>query len=134
MAAGARVRAAWTARWPQGEFDLVHELAAPIPIRVLGEILGLPDEELPRLIELGDRLLVDTDPEYVGELAYEGEREEDRYKPFGSPWAEELCALGPRPLRRAARMPARRRAHPDRHRRDRRRSRCRRASWTTCSR
>jgi cytochrome P450 len=79
---------------PQGEFDLVHELAAPIPIRVLGEILGLPDDELPRLIELGDRLLVDTDPSYVGELAYGGERDEDRYKPFGSPWAEELCALG----------------------------------------
>ena len=79
---------------PKGEFDLVAELAAPIPIRVLGEILGLPDEELPRLIELGDRLLVDTDPAYVGELAYAGEREEDRYKPFGSPWAEELCALG----------------------------------------
>ena len=79
---------------PQGEFDLVHELAAPIPIRVLGEILGIPDEQLPKLIELGDRLLVDTDPDYVGELAYTGERDEDRYKPFGSPWAEELCALG----------------------------------------
>jgi cytochrome P450 len=79
---------------PQGEFDLVHELAAPIPIRVLGEILGLPDEQLPMLIHLGDRLLVDTDPDIVGELAYTGERDEDRYKPFGSPWAEELCALG----------------------------------------
>jgi cytochrome P450 len=77
-----------------GEFDLVHELAAPIPIRVLAHVLGLPEEILPRLIELGDRLLVDTDPEYVGEHAYGGEREEDRYKPFGSPWADELCAIG----------------------------------------
>lgn len=78
----------------QSEFDLVHELAAPIPIRVLARVLGLPEEKLPRLIELGDRLLVDTDPEIVGELAFTGEREEDRYKPFGSPWADELCALG----------------------------------------
>jgi cytochrome P450 len=77
-----------------GELDLVAALAAPIPIRVLARVLGLPDEELPRLIELGDRLLVDTDPSIVGELAYTGEREEDRYKPFGSPWADELCALG----------------------------------------
>jgi cytochrome P450 len=46
------------------------------------------------LVELGDRLLVDTDPEIVGDAAYQGERPEDRYKPFGSPWAEELCALG----------------------------------------
>ena len=76
------------------ELDLVHELAAPIPIRVLAHILGLPDDDLPRLIELGDRLLVDTDPDYVGELAFGAEREEDRYKPFGSPWAEELCGLG----------------------------------------
>ena len=77
-----------------GEFDLVEELAAPIPIRVLARVLGLPEEQLPRLIELGDRLLVDTDPSIVGELAYAGERDEDRYKPFGSPWADELCALG----------------------------------------
>jgi cytochrome P450 len=76
------------------EFDLLDELAAPIPIRVLGRLLGLPDDQMPRLIELGDRLLVDTDPEIVGDAAYHGERPEDRYKPFGSPWADELCALG----------------------------------------
>jgi cytochrome P450 len=75
-------------------FDLVHELAAPIPIRVLAHVLGLPEDILPHLIKLGDRLLVDTDPEYVGELAFASEREEDRYKPFGSPWADELCAIG----------------------------------------
>ncbi len=79
---------------PMGSFDLVHELAAPIPIRVLAHQLGLPEEDIPHLIALGDRLLVDTDPEFVGELAYQTEREQDRYKPFGSPWAEELCAIG----------------------------------------
>jgi cytochrome P450 len=78
------------------ELDLVHELAAPIPIRVLAHVLGLSDEDLPRLIELGDRLLVDTDPDYVGDLAFAHEREEDRFKPFGSPWAEELCTIGRR--------------------------------------
>jgi cytochrome P450 len=79
---------------PGIEFDLVQELAAPVPIRVLAHILGLPDEDLPQLIALGDRLLVDTDPEYVGDFAFAEERQEDRYKPFGSPWADELCALG----------------------------------------
>src|SRR5215218_2844835 len=43
----------------QGDFDLVGELAAPIPIRVLARVMGLPEETLPRLVELGDRLLVD---------------------------------------------------------------------------
>jgi Cytochrome P450 len=47
----------------RNEFDLVHELAAPIPIQVLGHILGLPEEELPRLVLLGDRLIADTEPE-----------------------------------------------------------------------
>ncbi len=78
------------------EVETVHEIAAPIPIRVLARILGLEDDHLPRLVELGDRLLVDTEPDYVGELAFQGERPEDRYLPFGSPWAEELCALGRR--------------------------------------
>ena len=76
------------------EFDLVEELAAPIPIRVLGHILGLPEEELPHLVLLGDRLIADTEPELVGDLAYRGEQPQDRYKPFGSPWADELCSLG----------------------------------------
>jgi cytochrome P450 len=76
------------------ELDLVHELAAPVPIRVLAHVLGLPQEDLPQLIALGDRLLVDTDPEYVGDFAFAPERPEDRYKPFGSPWADELCAIG----------------------------------------
>ena len=76
------------------ELEAVHDIAAPIPIRVLARILGLKDEHLSRLVELGDRLLIDTEPEYVGELAFQGEREEDKYLPFGSPWAEELCRLG----------------------------------------
>ncbi len=78
----------------QEQFDLVDQLAAPIPIRVLAHLLGLPEEALPQLVALGDRLLVDTEPEFVGELAFERERDEDRYKPFGSPWAEELCSIG----------------------------------------
>ena len=79
---------------PRGELEAVHDIAAPIPIRVLARILGLREEHLSRLVELGDKLLVDTEPDYVGELAFQGEREEDRYLPFGSPWAEELCKLG----------------------------------------
>lgn len=79
---------------PAGEVEAVHDIAAPIPIRVLARILGLEDEHLPRLVELGDKMLVDTEPEYVGELAFQGERDEDRYLPFGSPFAAELCALG----------------------------------------
>ena len=61
---------------------------------MLGHILGLPDEELPRLIELGDRLLVDTEPDYVGELAYAASATRTATSRSARPWAEELCAIG----------------------------------------
>ena len=48
---------------PKGEFCFVEEIAGPIPIRVLGHMLGVPDEHLDKLVELGDRMLVPTDPE-----------------------------------------------------------------------
>ena len=51
------------------ELEAVHDIAAPIPIRVLARILGLRDEHLPRLVELADKMLVDTEPEYVGDRA-----------------------------------------------------------------
>ena len=70
-------------------------------------MLGLPERDLPQLIELGDRLLIDTDPDLVGELAFGREREEDRYKPFGSPWADELCAIGRAACRTSSRSKAR---------------------------
>ena len=48
---------------PKGEFCFVEEIAGPIPIRVLGHMLGVPDEHLDKLVELGDRMLVPTDPD-----------------------------------------------------------------------
>ena len=69
--------------WPRRSRSACWPTSSACPTRTCRE-----------LIALGDRLLVDTDPEYVGELAYAEERPEDRYKPFGSPWAEELCTIG----------------------------------------
>jgi cytochrome P450 len=79
---------------PLGEFDFVERIASPIPIRVLGRLLGVPEQHLDRLVELGDAMLVDTDPELARVVA--GSTEHDRYRlePFGSPEAAELCAIG----------------------------------------
>jgi cytochrome P450 len=79
---------------PLGEFDFVERIAAPIPIRVLGHLLGVPDEHLDRLVELGDAMLVDTDPELARVLAGSEEHDRYRFEPFGSPDAAELCAIG----------------------------------------
>jgi cytochrome P450 len=81
----------------RGEVEFVHEIAAVIPIRALGHMLGVPEELLGRLVELGDRMIIDTDPEIAHVLAGSPEAEAFKYQPFGSEAAAELCALG-RPL------------------------------------
>jgi cytochrome P450 len=81
----------------RGEVDFVHDIAAVIPIRALGHMLGVPEEHLGRLVELGDRMIIDTDPEIAHVLAGSPEAEAFKYQPFGSEAAAELCALG-RPL------------------------------------
>ena len=85
---------AWTTRCARGEFDLVERARRADPDPRARAHPRAARGGAAALIELGDRLLVDTEPEFVGELAYAGEQDEYRYKPFGSPWAEELCALG----------------------------------------
>ncbi len=80
---------------PKGEFDFVEEIAGPIPIRVLGHMLGVPDEHLDRLVELGDRMLVPTDPDLTPPSTLTAE--ESKFLPFGSEAGAELLELG-RPL------------------------------------
>jgi cytochrome P450 len=72
----------------------VHDIAALIPIRVLGTILGLPPEQFDRLIELGDRMIIDSDPEIAIHVVGSPEAEAFKYLPFGSEAAAELCAMG----------------------------------------
>lgn len=72
----------------------VHDIAALIPIRVLGTILGLPPEQFDRFIELGDRMIIDSDPEIAIHVAGSPEAEAYKYLPFGSEAAAELCAMG----------------------------------------
>jgi len=42
---------------PLGEFDFVGEIAAEIPMQVIAEVLGIPDEERYEVVRLGNRLL-----------------------------------------------------------------------------
>ena len=72
----------------------VHDIAALIPIRVLGTILGLPPQQFDRFIELGDRMIIDSDPEIAIHVVGSPEAEAFKYLPFGSEAAAELCAMG----------------------------------------
>ena len=79
---------------PRREFDFVEEIAAPIPIRVLGHIMGVPDEHHERLIVLSDRLINNNDPDLASVTADSPESDAYRTQPFRSPDAAEIVALG----------------------------------------
>jgi cytochrome P450/nitrite reductase/ring-hydroxylating ferredoxin subunit len=80
------------------EFDWVEDVAAELPMWVFSEIMGLPLEDRKLLIDLGDKLLGNTDPEVVGEELTFGSADLTDYKelPFSSPYARDLIEYGRR--------------------------------------
>lgn len=79
---------------PKGEFDFVREVSAPYPINVLVRILGSPPEDAPKLIELGDRMIANTDPDYADVVVGMEDTSEYRLLTFRSPAAVELSDYG----------------------------------------
>src|SRR4051795_8814746 len=71
------------------EFDFVHEISSEIPMQVFAEILGVPQSERRYIIELGDRLLGNADPEYQ-----QPTDDSHRLLPFSSPAALEMFEFG----------------------------------------
>ena len=76
---------------PTGELDFVQEVSSEIPMQVFAEILGVPHDERREIIELGDRLLGNQDPEYAVEPD-----EAHRDLPFSNPAAREMFEFGRR--------------------------------------
>jgi cytochrome P450 len=76
---------------PLGEFDFVAEVSSEIPMQVFAEIMGIPQSERREIIEIGDRLLGNQDPEYFVEPD-----DEHRNLPFSSPAALEMFEFGRR--------------------------------------
>ena len=77
-------------------FDWVEDVAAELPMWVFSEIMGLPVDDRKLLIELGDKLLGNTDPEVVGEEFTFGSADLSDFKelPFSSPYARDLIEYG----------------------------------------
>jgi cytochrome P450 len=84
----------------QEEFDFVQEISSEIPMQVFAEILGVPQSERRYIIDLGDRLLGNQDPEYAVPAD-----DSHRLLPFSSPAAKEMFEFG-------RKMAAARRKHP----------------------
>ncbi len=79
---------------PMGEFDFIEEVAKQLPIQVLCRILGVPLEDDERMIDLGDRMIGNTDPDTGGLHPASPESAAYRLMPFRSPYAVELFEYG----------------------------------------
>jgi cytochrome P450 len=80
----------------KGEFDFVLDVAKELPIRVLVRILGVPDEDTDRLIEWGDTMIGNTDPEYTSLVIDRDDTSDYRLMPFRSPAAADMMNYGHR--------------------------------------
>ncbi|WUI01695.1 cytochrome P450 [Spirillospora sp. NBC_00431] len=78
----------------KGTFDFVDEIAADFPINVLARMLDVPDHDTRRLIDWGNRIIANTDPEYADVLLHSAESERYRDLPFRSPASLEVFEYG----------------------------------------
>jgi cytochrome P450 len=72
------------------EFDFVRLVARELPMRMLGRILGLPDDDLEWLVGRGDALIGNTDPDFTDFVVDQVDTSDYRLLPFRSPVAIEL--------------------------------------------
>ena len=80
----------------KGCFDAVSEIARQLPMRMLGQILGTPEEDLDWLVERGDELIANTDPEFTDHVLDQADTEAFRLMPFRSPAGAELYVYAER--------------------------------------
>lgn len=74
----------------KGTFDATKEIARQLPMRMLGQIIGTPEEDLPWLVEKGDALIANTDPDFTDHVLDKMQTDEYRMMPFNSPAGAEL--------------------------------------------
>ena len=77
-----------------GELDFVDAVATELPMRILCELMGVPLEDRRYLVEVGNRMLGNTDPDHAGRDYVAGEADLSAYAhlPFSSPAAPEMFA------------------------------------------
>ena len=72
------------------EFDAVEEIAKELPMMMLGRILGLQDSDLAWLVEKGDALIGNSDPDFTEHIIDKVDTDAYRLMPFRSPAGKQL--------------------------------------------
>jgi cytochrome P450 len=79
---------------PRGEFDWVLDVAEPLPITVLLNILGVPSEDADRLITLSNQMIAIDDPDYAPDYDSLPPGVDPKDLPFGSPASYHVFEYG----------------------------------------
>ena len=87
------------------ELDFLSAVAKQLPMRMLGRLLGVPDEDGPWLVERGDALIGHADPDMTDTPVGLTDTSEYEMMPFRSPAGLDLYEYGQRAV-------AERRANP----------------------
>ena len=72
------------------DLDFVESIAKQLPMRMLGRLLGVPDSDGPWLVERGDALLGNFDPDFTDHPVGLSDTDEFKAVPFRSPAALDL--------------------------------------------
>ena len=78
----------------RSEFDFVNEISADFPIQVLARLLDVPEEHTGQLIEWGNTIIGNTDPDYSEHLLGDPESAQYKHLPFSSPASLEVFEYG----------------------------------------
>jgi cytochrome P450 len=78
----------------RSEFDFVTEISADFPIQVLARLLDVPAEHTGQLIDWGNELIGNTDPDYSDHLLGDPETAQYKHLPFSSPASLEVFEYG----------------------------------------
>jgi len=78
------------------EFDFVEKISADFPIQVLARLLAVPEDTTGQLIEWGNRIIGNTDPEYGDVMLDDPESDQYKHLPFRSPASLEVFEYGRR--------------------------------------
>jgi cytochrome P450 len=78
----------------QPEFDFVRHISADFPIQVLARMLDVPPEHTGQLINWGNRIIGNDDPDYADVLISAAESERYKHLPFRSPASVEVFQYG----------------------------------------
>ncbi|MBU6207579.1 MAG: cytochrome P450, partial [Alphaproteobacteria bacterium] len=72
------------------ECDAVKLVCRQLPMQMLAQIMGVPDKDAAWLVEKGDALISNADPDYTDFVIDKVDTAEYRFLPFRSPAAVEL--------------------------------------------